>query len=73
MDKAEKVAYETSLLNYIESNKLPDLIESYTKQLILNQPEDPIQFLIDYIGGQKQPRLIFITGSIPSKRNEIVD
>jgi hypothetical protein len=31
MDKTEKVKYESSLLEYIEKQKLSDLIESYTK------------------------------------------
>ncbi|EGR31030.1 hypothetical protein IMG5_119030 [Ichthyophthirius multifiliis] len=73
MDKTEKVAYEASLIQYIEKNQLPDLIEQYTKQLILNQPEDPIQFLINYIQNKKNQRLIFITGSLQNKRYVIVE
>ncbi|KAL4442299.1 hypothetical protein ABPG74_005640 [Tetrahymena malaccensis] len=73
MDQNEKVSYEKLIQQYIEDQKLPDLFESYTKQLILNQPADPIQFLIDHISSKRSQRLIFFTGSTKEKRKEVVD
>ena len=73
MDNNEKVSYEKLVAQYIEDSKLPDLMESYTKQLILNQPEDPVQFLIDLINAKRSQRIVFITGGGQQQRNEIVD
>lgn len=53
MDLNEKVAYEKTISAYIESHKLPDLVESLTRELVINQPADPIQFLMDHISSKR--------------------
>lgn len=73
MDLNERVAYEKNISTYIEQHKLPDLVESLTRELVVNQPADPIQFLIDYISSKRTQRLIFVTGSHAGQRKDIVD
>jgi len=68
MDKSEKVHYEESVNEYLEKKQLPEYFELLTRQLVLNQPEDPTQFLIDFLQTRRYARIIFITGIVEDLR-----
>lgn len=53
MELSERVVYEKSVSEYIESNRLVDMMESLTKELIVHQPADPISFLIEHISNKR--------------------
>ena len=64
MDRSEKVHYEESVSEYLEKKQLPEYFELLTRQLVLNQPDDPAQFLIDFLQTRRYARIIFITGIV---------
>lgn len=66
MELSERVSYEKSVGEYIESTRLVDMVESFTKELIVHQPTDPISFLIEHITNKRSQRLIFVTGGLPA-------
>ncbi len=42
MNKKDKVQFVQTTEKYIEEKKLTDIFEKLTKDLIVNQPDDPI-------------------------------
>lgn len=63
MEKMERVDYESQLESYIEQNKLTDYFELLTRQLLLNKPDDPIDFLIRFLQSRKIMKYIYVTGA----------
>ena len=61
MDRAEKLEYEQGIEQYFDENKVYDLFEKLFKELVINKPEDPIDYLIERLGREETKR-IFITG-----------
>ena len=50
MDKNQKYEFVKQTEDYLEENKVLDLFQSLTKQLIIHRPDSPIDFLIERIG-----------------------
>jgi len=79
MDRNEKLQFQQSIENYFESKHIYDLFEKFLKELVVNKPEDPIDYLIKrlkvkdskYKFVYSKDRKIFITGAPGIKRKEI--
>jgi adenylate kinase len=70
MDRAEKLQFQQGIENYFEEKRVYDLFEKLLKELIINKPQDPIDYLIKRIK-TKDIKRIFITGSAGADRKEI--
>ena len=70
MDRTEKLQYQQSIENYFEDKKVYDLLEKYFKDLIVNKPKDPLDYLIKRVKTVDSKR-IFITGSAGTDRKEL--
>ena len=63
MDKAAKSQFEKQTIKYIEDKKIYDVLENLLRKLALNQPNDPIDFLIDQLSHKKPNFIISIIGT----------
>ena len=70
MDRTEKLEYEKGVEQYLDDNKVYDLFEKLLKELIINKPEDPIDYLIERLK-RKETKRIFITGYSETHKKEI--
>ena len=70
MDRTEKLEYEKGVEQYLDDNKVYDLFEKLLKELIINKPEDPIDYLIERLK-RKETKRIFITGYSETNKKEI--
>ena len=61
MDRSEKLQYEQGIEHYFDEHKVYDLFEKMFKELIINKPEQPVDYLIERLQ-RKDQRRIFITG-----------
>ena len=70
MDRTEKLEYEKGIEQYFDEHKVYDLFEKLFKELIINKPENPIDYLIERL---KRPEIkrIFITGYSGTDRKSI--
>lgn len=53
MDRKEKLEFQTKIENYFESNQIYLLLEGLLKELVINKPADPIEYLIKRITERK--------------------
>ena len=51
--KEQRLEFQKSIEEYIEEQKLYDLFEGMMKGLIVDHPEDPIQYLINKLQSQE--------------------
>ena len=70
MDRTEKLEYEKGIEQYFDEHKVYDLFEKLFKELIINRPENPLDYLIARLGRQDTKR-IFITGYSGTNRKSI--
>jgi adenylate kinase len=70
MDRVQKLEYEKSMEDYFHDNKIYDLMESLFEELIINKPENPIDYLINRLKRKKTTK-IFITGYAGSNAKNI--
>ena len=70
MDRTEKLEYEKGIEQYFDDNKVYDLFEKLFKELIINKPENPVDYLIERLG-RKDLKRIFITGHSGTNRKNI--
>ena len=70
MDRTEKLEYEKGIEQYFDEKKVYDLFEKLFKELIINRPENPIDYLITRLNRQDTKR-IFITGYPGTERKSI--
>ena len=61
MDRTEKLEYEKGIEQYFDGHKVYDLFEKLFKELIINRPDDPLDYLIQRLQTPDTKR-IFITG-----------
>ena len=47
MNKSQKIDYVKKVSNYLEENKVFEIFEKLTRDLIISQPKNPLDFLID--------------------------
>ena len=62
MDRVQKLEYEKSMEEYFHTHKVYDLMERLFEELIVNKPENPIDYLIARLQ-RKTTKRIFITGT----------
>ena len=62
MDRTEKLNYEKGIEKYFDDHKVYDLLEKLFKELIVNRPANPIDYMIERLK-RKPVKRIFITGS----------
>ena len=70
MNRDEKLQFQKETEEYFESKRVYDLFEKLLKELIINQPKEPIDYLIERLR-KKDTKRIFITGSPGNDRKEI--
>ena len=70
MDRTEKLQYEQGIEQYLDNNKVFDLFERLYKDLIINQPKNPIDYLIGKLK-KKEIKRIFITGFPGTNRKDV--
>jgi adenylate kinase len=62
MDLKQKLEYQQGVEHFLEDNHVYDLFESLLKELVLDQPEDPLNYLIKKLE-LPQKRRLFIVGA----------
>ena len=62
MDRVQKLEYEKSMEEYFHTHKVYELIVRLFEELIVNKPENPIDYLIERLK-RKTTKRIFITGT----------
>jgi len=70
MDRTEKLQYEQGIEQYFDQNKVYDLFEKLFKDLVINKPENPIDYLIESLKKEDSKR-IFITGYPGTSKKEV--
>ena len=70
MDRTEKLEYEKGIEQYFDEHKVYDLFEKLFKELIINRPDEPLDYLISRLKRQDTKR-IFITGYSGTNRKSI--
>ena len=70
MDRTEKLSYEKGIEQYFDEHKVYDLFEKLFKELIINRPENPLDYLISRLQRQDTKR-IFITGYSGTNKKHI--
>ncbi|EGR29649.1 hypothetical protein IMG5_151980 [Ichthyophthirius multifiliis] len=70
MDRIQKVNYLKDVETYLESHKVYSIFENLLKDLIISQPEKPIDYLINKI---QEPKLkkVFLVGPPGSRTSEL--
>jgi len=59
MDKTQKLLYQRE--KYLESRKVYELFQELMKNLVINKPDDPIEYIIEKLSTPQQKK-IFIVG-----------
>ncbi|CAG9320457.1 unnamed protein product [Blepharisma stoltei] len=70
MDLKQKLEYQQGVEEYLESNDVYELFEYLLKELLIDKPDDPIDFLIHKLENPRRRRL-FLTGGIGSSRRMV--
>jgi adenylate kinase len=70
MDRTEKLEYEKGIEQYFDEHKVYDLFEKLFKELVINKPENPIDYLIERLR-LKEAKRIFITGHSGTDKKSI--
>ncbi len=70
MDRKKKLSYEKGIEQYFDEHKVYDLFEKLFKELIINRPENPLDYLISRLQRQDTKR-IFITGYSGTNKKSI--
>ena len=70
MDRVQKLEYEKSMEDYFHEHNVYNLMEELFEELIINKPENPIDYLIDRLK-RKRTTKIFITGYSGSNAKNI--
>lgn len=71
MLKDEKLQYQEELERYMDENDVYEVFETMMKNLIIDQPTDPVPFLLNLLQ-TPQTKRVFIMGPPGSKRKEHV-
>ena len=70
MDLKQKLEYQHTVESYLEDNEVYDLFEHLLKELLIDRPEAPIDYLIAKLENPRRRRL-FLVGGSGSKRRTI--
>jgi len=66
----KKLSFQEELEEYLEYQKVYDIFEDMMKNLIISQPKNPIEFLVNKLSSPEIKRFI-IVGPPGCKRKEI--
>jgi len=70
MDKTKKLEYQQNVESYLEESQVYDLFERLLKDLIIDRPTKPIEYLIKKLEAPS-PTRVFIVGPPGSQRKEL--
>ena len=70
MERTEKLKYEQGIEQYFDDNKVYDLFEKLFKELVINKPDNPLDYLIESLK-KKDTKRIFITGYPGTSRKNV--
>ena len=71
MDQIKKYEEEVKIEEYFEEKRIYELFKNLFKDLLVNRPENPLDFLIDKLKNPKPPIRVFVVGPPGSNRKEI--
>jgi len=57
MDKVQRFEFSNSIDAYLEQNQVYELFESLLKEVVMNRPENPLDFLISKL---QKPKGIYL-------------
>jgi len=60
MDKLQKHDYMNQIEEFLEVNQVYELLEDLMKQLVVNKPENPLDFIVQCLSNQKTHRIFFM-------------
>ena len=69
MDRTEKLEYEKGIEQYFDDHKVYDLFEKLFKELIINRPENPLDYLITRLNRPDVKRIFIIGYSGTNRKN----
>ena len=52
MDKRQKHDYRNQIEEFLEVNQVYELLEDLMKQLVVNKPENPLDFIVQCLSNQ---------------------
>ena len=61
MNHRQKIEFQTQAERYLEKNQINDLFDTLLKSLLIDRPDEPIEYLINKLKG-KDIRKLFIVG-----------
>ncbi|KAL4481720.1 hypothetical protein ABPG74_007809 [Tetrahymena malaccensis] len=70
MDRTHKLNYQRDVEQYLEKNKVYDIFENLMKDLVIDQPAQPLDYLIKKLSEPQQKR-VFVVGPPGSKTTEL--
>ena len=62
MNQEERVEYHRETETYFEKNQVKDLFRQMTNQVLLDLPEDPIQYFIDHLRKKSLRKIVCVVG-----------
>lgn len=62
MNQEERVEFHRKTEGYFEKNQIKDLFRQMTKEVLLDLPEDPIQWFIDHLKRKSVRKIICVVG-----------
>lgn len=71
MDQIKTYEEEVKIEEYFEEKRLYELFKTLFKSLIIQRPEDPLEFLMQKLKNPKPINRIFVVGPPGSNRKEI--
>lgn len=73
MNHAEKVAFHRQSETYIGENQMRELMQNALLDLVLNQPEEPLDHLIDFIKARKSFKVFSVVGFPEEIRKSVLE
>lgn len=70
MDLRQKIEYQQEVESYLEHENVYDLFEYLLKELLIDKPEDPLNYLISKLE-KPQRRRLFLLGATGSKKKDV--
>ena len=68
MDLKQKLEYVHTMESYMEDNDVYELFEHLLKEILIDRPEAPIDYLIAKLENPRRRRLFLVGGSGPKRR-----
>ena len=60
MDKVQKLNYQRDVEKYLESKKIYEMFETMVRSLVINQPRDPIDYMIQKLSEPERKSILHI-------------